>query len=125
MLFQKKVIVLFVAQSAALLASGFVAPNPFGLSTTTKSFSNGGPLLVSAVEDEAAEAVVEDVEPVMESLEAAEPEADAKSSAPQKQRLTIFVGNLPFRTWTNVCVYVFVCFFPTYSYLFLDRNDGQ
>lgn len=99
MLFHKKVIVLLVAQSAALLASGFVAPTPFGLSTTPKSFSNAGfPLLVSAVEDEAAETVVEDAEPVT----VADSEAVAKISAPQKPRLTIFVGNLPFRKLTCV-----------------------
>jgi hypothetical protein len=113
MLFHKKVIVLLVAQSSALLASGFVAPTtPFGLSTTPKSFSNAGPLLVSAVEDEAAaETVVEDAEP---PVTVADSEAVAEISASEKPRLTIFVGNLPFRTLTCVCV------FPTFC---LTLND--
>lgn len=110
MLFHTKVIVLLVAQSAALLVSGFVAPSPFGLSTP-KSFSNAGPLLVSAVQDEAAETVVGDVEPDMETPKVSEPTAFAEISPPQKQRLTIFVGNLPFRKLT--CAFHTFCLLQT------------
>jgi hypothetical protein len=106
MLFHKKVIILLVVQSAAFLAGAFVTPSPFGLSTP-KSCSIAGPLLVSAVEDESAEATVEETETVSEipndvpESDAAEdqPEesSDEAAAAAEKQRLTVFVGNLPFR----------------------------
>ncbi len=99
MLSQKQVILLLTAQSAALLASAFVAPTPFGVKSLLQSKS-AGPLfsdVVSAVastsEDEAAESVVE---PTEESSDTSEPAADA-TPAEEKQRLTVFVGNLPFR----------------------------
>ena len=99
MLFQKQVILLLAAQSAALLASAFVAPTPFGLKSFVQPKS-AGPLfsdVVSAVsstsEDEAAESVVE---PTEESSDVSEPVADA-APAEEKERLTVFVGNLPFR----------------------------
>jgi hypothetical protein len=115
LLFHKKLIVLLVvlvAQSAALLVSGFVTPSsPFGLSGVSKSISCAGPLLVSAVEDESAEAVVEEPEAaaVLEEIpkvadaeqvsqeSSDESKVDAAAAAAQKQRLTLFVGNLPFR----------------------------
>ena len=95
MLFRKQAIFVLTAQSVALFASGFVAPTPsFGLCSQKKS---AGPLfsdVVSAVsltaEDEAAESVVE--EPELPSAD--EPAAAVPAD---KQRLTIFVGNLPFR----------------------------
>jgi nucleolin len=100
MLSQKQVILLLTAQSAALLASAFVAPTPFGVKSLLQSKS-AGPLfsdVVSAVastsEDEAAESVVE---PTEESSDTSEPAADA-TPAEEKQRLTVFVGNLPFQT---------------------------
>lgn len=92
MLFYKKVIVLLVAQSAAFLACAFVTPPPFGLSTPKScSIAAAGPLLVSAVEDESAEAIAEETETVSEIPNV--PESDAA----EEQRLTVFVGNLPFR----------------------------
>lgn len=119
MMFQKQVILVLVAQSAALLASGFVAPAPFGGVATLQSKS-AGPLfsdVVSAVsstsEDEAAESVVEEevVEVEPESPEAAEedssedetepPVAEADAAPVPKERLTVFVGNLPFRKFAH------------------------
>jgi hypothetical protein len=102
MLFHKKVIILLVVQSAAFLAGAFVTPSPFGLSTP-KSCSIAGPLLVSAVEDESAEAVVEETGTVLEVPESdaaedqPEESSDEAAAAAEKQRLTVFVGNLPFR----------------------------
>lgn len=107
MLFHKKVIVILVAQSSAFLARAFVTPSPFGLSTPKSCSIAAGPLLVSAVEDEAAEAVVEETEAVLEIPKI--PESDAaeelsgdavasdETAAAQKERLSVFVGNLPFR----------------------------
>lgn len=115
MLFQKQVVVfLLAAQSASLLVGAFVAPAPFGLtSSSTLQNKCTGPLfsdVVSAVsstsEDEAAESVVEETaeleipaatpedEPAAES--ATEDAAD-EPPAEEKERMTVFVGNLPFR----------------------------
>lgn len=105
MLFQKQVIVLLAAQSAALLASAFVAPTPFGL-TSPAQLKSAGPLfsdVVSAVsstaEDEAAESVAEPAEESSDTVpEPVAEAAPAAEAAPvEKERLTVFVGNLPFR----------------------------
>lgn len=103
MLFQKQAILLLAAQ--ALLASAFVAPTPFGVKSFVQPKS-AGPLfsdVVSAVsstsEDEAAESVAE---PAEESSDASEPVADDAAPADEeKERLTVFVGNLPFRKFLS------------------------
>jgi len=84
---------------------------------------SAGPLfsdVVSAVsstaEDEAAESVSEPELPeASEETEteepAAEAEAEAEAALAEKQRLTVFVGNLPFRKFTCCCGS-----FSSYSY---------
>lgn len=108
MLFEKKVILILAAQSAALLASGFVAPAPFAglVSTTQKSgplFSDVVSAVSSTAEDEAAESVVEETaEPELPEATSEEESSEEPAAAPaaEKQRLTVFVGNLPFRKFT-------------------------
>ena len=124
MLFQKQVIFLLAAQSASLLACAFVAPAPFGLTSSSTLQKCAGPLfsdVVSAVsstsEDEAAESVVEetveettelelpaatadaDDEPTAESATEDAVDEPSAESAPidEKESMTVFVGNLPFR----------------------------
>lgn len=123
MLFHKKLLLLLVAQSTTLFAAGFVTPSRFGVLAGRTCASIGGPLCVSAVEDEAAEvaepeAAAEVAEPeALETTEEAEDERDdsapepeeaeaseeseVSAQSPEKQRFTVFVGNLPFRKFCD------------------------
>lgn len=132
MLFQKQAILLLVAQSSFFLAStAFVVPSPFGFVPSTKKsagplFSDVVSAVSSTAEDEASESIVEETvveEAIVEEPELPEAtavenddeeaeeetsdddEEEPEAQAPprfERERLTVFVGNLPFRKF--VCL---------------------